>query len=163
RAPCSIISIRCSRNDASRLTAQGSGLRAQGSRLKFNKGALHAMSVLKRLFLYVLPLVLAPALLLAAPGEIKLATLVPANTSWHKALLDMGNTWNKDTSGRVTLTVYPGGVQGDESTVIKKMRPGFDTLQSAFLTAGGLSELDEAFNVLGMPFFLETPEEEAAV
>ena len=47
------------------------------------------MSALKR-FLIALPLVVAPALIVAAPGEIKLATLVPANTSWHKALLDMG-------------------------------------------------------------------------
>ncbi|HTM24236.1 MAG TPA: TRAP transporter substrate-binding protein DctP [Vicinamibacterales bacterium] len=106
---------------------------------------------------------LAVVTLAAAPLEVKLATLVPANTTWHKALLDMGNTWNKDTAGRVTLTVFPGGVQGDESTVIKKMRPGFDTLQASFLTVGGLADLDEAFNVLAMPFFLETPDEEAAV
>ena len=105
----------------------------------------------------------APALLVAAPGEIKLATLVPANTSWHKALLDMGNTWNKETAGRVTLTVYPGGIQGDESTVIKKMRPGIDTLQASFLTAAGLAELDESFNVFAMPFFFENDEEEMAV
>ena len=32
----------------------------------------------------------------------------PAATTWHKALLDMGNTWKTDTAGRVTLTVYPG-------------------------------------------------------
>ena len=70
------------------------------------------MSVLKRFLLVAFPLVAAPALILAAPGEIKLATLAPANTSWHKALLDMGNTWSKDTGGRVTLTVYAGGTQG---------------------------------------------------
>ena len=52
------------------------------------------MSALKR-FLVAVPLLVAPVLLLAAPGEIKMATLVPANTSWHKALLDMGNSWNK--------------------------------------------------------------------
>ena len=120
------------------------------------------MSALKR-FLILASIVAAPALILAAPGEIKLATLVPANTSWHKALLDMGNTWNKDTAGRVTLTVYPGGIQGDESTVIKKMRPGIDTLQASFLTAAGLAELDESFNVFAMPFFFENDEEEMAV
>ena len=120
------------------------------------------MSALKR-FLILASIVAAPALILAAPGEIKLATLVPANTSWHKALLDMGNTWNKDTAGRVTLTVYPGGIQGDESTVVKKMRPGIDTLQAAFLTAAGLAELDEAFNVFAMPFFFENDDEEMAV
>jgi len=120
------------------------------------------MSAVKRALLPVAT-ALAVVTLAAAPLEVKLATLVPANTTWHKALLDMGNTWNKDTAGRVTLTVFPGGVQGDESTVIKKMRPGFDTLQASFLTVGGLADLDEAFNVLAMPFFLETPDEEAAV
>jgi TRAP-type C4-dicarboxylate transport system substrate-binding protein len=120
------------------------------------------MSALKR-FLLLATLAAATVPLFAAPVDIKLATLVPANTSWHKALLDMGNTWSKDTDGRVTLTVYPGGTQGDEGTTIKKMRPGFDTLQAAFLTVAGLGELDESFNVFAMPFFLETPDEELAV
>ena len=126
------------------------------------EGKVNTMSGLKRLFV-AFSLVVAPALILAAPGEIKLATLAPANTSWHKALLDMGNAWNKDTSGRVTLTVYAGGTQGDEATVIRKMRPGIDTLQASFLTALGLAELDEAFNVFSMPFFFESDEEEIAV
>jgi TRAP-type C4-dicarboxylate transport system substrate-binding protein len=120
------------------------------------------MSAHKRFLLGALAAAVAPALILAAAGEIKLATLAPANTSWHKALLDMGSTWNKDTAGRVTLTVYAGGTQGDESTTIKKMRPGIDTLQASFLTAAGLAELDEAFNVFVMPFFFESDEEEIA-
>jgi TRAP-type transport system periplasmic protein len=103
----------------------------------------------------------AATLSAAAPENVKLSTLVPAGTSWHKALLDMGNSWNKDTTGRVTLTVYAGGQQGDESTSIKKMRS--DILQASFLSSAGLPELDEAFNVFSMPFFLESPDEEAAV
>jgi TRAP-type C4-dicarboxylate transport system substrate-binding protein len=106
-------------------------------------------------------IVIVACVTLSAATDIRLATLVPANTSWHKALLDMGNTWNKDTTGRVTLTVYPGGTQGDESTTLKKMQN--DVLQAAFLTSVGLAELDEAFNVLGMPFFIETSDEEAAI
>jgi TRAP-type C4-dicarboxylate transport system substrate-binding protein len=120
------------------------------------------MPGLKR-FLLSAGIAVAIAPVLAAPVEIKLATLAPANTSWHKALLDMGAAWNKDTQGRVTLTVYPGGTQGDEETTIKKMRPGIDQLQAAFLTSAGLAELDEAFNVFAMPFFFESDEEEQAV
>ncbi len=116
------------------------------------------MSVRMRLSIAIIVLACAT---LSAATDIRLATLVPANTSWHKALLEMGNTWNKDTAGRVTLTVYPGGTQGDESTTLKKMQN--DVLQASFLTAVGLAELDEAFNVLGMPFFVETSEEEAAI
>src|SRR5438045_5015519 len=119
--------------------------------------------MLKR-FLSVAAIAAAVIPLSAGGGEnVKLATLVPANTSWHKALLDMGNTWNKDTAGRVTLTVYAGGTLGDESTMIKKMRPGIDSLQASFLTAAGLAELDEAFNVFAMPFFFEDDQEEMAV
>jgi TRAP-type C4-dicarboxylate transport system substrate-binding protein len=120
------------------------------------------MRSLKR-FLLPAGIALAMTPVLAAPVEIKLATLAPANTSWHKALLDMGAAWSKETQGRVTLTVYPGGTQGDEETTLKKMRPGIDQLQAAFLTSAGLAELDEAFNVFSMPFFFESDEEEQAV
>jgi TRAP-type C4-dicarboxylate transport system substrate-binding protein len=96
-----------------------------------------------------------------APENVKLSTLVPAGTSWHKALLDMGNSWNRDTAGRVTLTVFAGGQQGDEATALKKMRT--DILQASFLSNVGLTELDESFNVLSMPFFIQTPDEEAGI
>lgn len=96
-----------------------------------------------------------------APENVKLSTLAPAGTSWHKALLDMGNSWNKDTAGRVTLTVFAGGQQGDEATALKKMRT--DILQASFLSNVGLTELDESFNVLSMPFFIQTPDEEAGI
>ena len=118
------------------------------------------MSSVKRFLILVALAASIP--LLAAPGEIKLATLVPATSPWHKALLEMGNTWNKDTAGRVTLTVYPGSVD-TEATIITQMRPGFEKYQASYMSNIGLSEVDEAFNVLNMPFFLESDEEARAV
>jgi TRAP-type transport system periplasmic protein len=107
---------------------------------------------------------LAAAPLLAAPATVvKLATQAPANTTWEKALTDMADAWNKGTAGRVTLRVYAGGTQGDEPTTIRMMRPGIGTLQAALLTAGGLSQIDDAFNVFGMPFFFASDDEELAV
>jgi TRAP-type C4-dicarboxylate transport system substrate-binding protein len=115
--------------------------------------------VLKRFSVCALLALLAVPL--AAATDIKLATLVPVNTTWDKALRAMGSDWKKDTGDRVTLTVYSGGTAGDEATVIKKMR--VDAVQSAFITSVGLAELDDAFNVFAIPFFLESSEEEAAV
>jgi len=106
-------------------------------------------------------LVLLTGVFLHGASDIRLATLVPSGTTWHKALLDMGNTWKTDTGGRVSLTIYPGGTQGDETTTLKKMQN--DILQAAFLTSVGLAGVDEAFNVFGMPFFIESSEEETAV
>lgn len=98
-----------------------------------------------------------------APLNIKLATLAPVNTTWHKALVDMGDTWLKTTDGRVKMTVYAGGTQGDEASTLRMMRPGVDTLQAGLYMVGGLAAIDDAFNVLAMPFFFESDEEELAV
>jgi TRAP-type C4-dicarboxylate transport system substrate-binding protein len=116
---------------------------------------------MKRLAVLLVAALAAVPLLAAV--DVKLATIAPPGTTWHKALLDMGATWSKTTEGRVTLTVFPGGVQGDEPSVLRKMRPGIEQVQSAFLTSGGLAGLDDAFNVFGIPFFFENDEEQLAV
>ncbi|HEX5214881.1 MAG TPA: TRAP transporter substrate-binding protein DctP [Vicinamibacterales bacterium] len=118
------------------------------------------MSPLKKLSLVsglAVALVATPAA--QEPLNIKLATQVPTNSSWHKALTDMGAEWTAKTGGRVKLTVYPGGTQGDEESTIRLMRPGVDQLQANLLTIGGLAHIDKAFNVFGMPFFFENDAE----
>ena len=71
----------------------------------------------------------------------------------------MGATWTKATEGRVKLTVYEGGSQGDEPTVIKLMRPEVDQLNASLLTAAGVAHIDDAFNVFGIPFFFQSDAE----
>ena len=104
----------------------------------------------------------ATATLYAQNTTIRLATVAPANSSWHKALQDMGAAWTKDTGGRVNLRIYDGGTQGDERTVLRLMRPGVDQLQASLMVSG-LGEIDEAFNVFGMPFFFQSDAEAAHV
>jgi TRAP-type transport system periplasmic protein len=111
------------------------------------------------------PLVLAAAVVaagvhvLAAPVTVRLATLVPRNSLWYNALTEMGATWTKATEGRVKLTVYEGGTQGDERTVIRLMRPEVDQLNASLLTAPGMAHIDDAFNVFGIPFFFASDAE----
>jgi TRAP-type C4-dicarboxylate transport system substrate-binding protein len=69
----------------------------------------------------------------------------------------MGAEWSQTTGGRVSLTVFGGGSQGDEPTVIRKMR--LDALQAASLTGIGLGTIDAAFNVFNVPFFFESYDE----
>ena len=74
--------------------------------------------------------------------RIKLATLAPKGSVWTLALQEMGQRWAKETDGFVKLIIYPGGVGGDESHVVRKMRIGqFD---AATLTTVGLSGIDSA-------------------
>ncbi len=93
----------------------------------------------------------------ASAQSVKLATVVPQGSVWDKGLKQMGDEWKDATGGRVMVTVYPGGSQGDESTVLRKMR--LDALQAAAFTAVGLGGIDPAFNVFDLPFFFDSYDE----
>lgn len=99
---------------------------------------------------------LAAGLFAAPPGSaagaatvVKLATLAPEGSAWYKLLERMGEDWRKATDGAVTLRIYPGGVVGDEETMIRKMRVG--QLQAATVTGLGLASLDKSFYALLVP------------
>lgn len=92
-----------------------------------------------------------------APVELRLATFAPANTTWHKALLEMGAAADKATAGRVKLRVFANGTQGPEATVVTLMRVG--QLNSALLMPAGLAQIDPSANVLGLPFFVKSDAE----
>jgi TRAP-type C4-dicarboxylate transport system substrate-binding protein len=87
-----------------------------------------------------------------APTRVRLATFAPANTSWHKALLEMKASVDKATAGRVVIDVFAGGTQGPESTVVTYLR--VNQLQAALLMPAGLAQIDPSVNVFGMPFFI---------
>jgi TRAP-type C4-dicarboxylate transport system substrate-binding protein len=102
---------------------------------------------------------LVPCVAAQSTTTIKLATQAPVNSSWHKALLDMGAEWEAKTSGRVKLTVYAGGTQGSEDATLRMMRPGVDQLQANLLMLPGLASIDDAFSVFGIPFFFSSDAE----
>jgi TRAP-type C4-dicarboxylate transport system substrate-binding protein len=83
-----------------------------------------------------------------AAGEIviKVATLAPQGSEWHKILQEMGAEWQKASNGRIAFRLYPGGVAGDDADLVRKMRLG--TLDAGLLTVNGLSVIDRG--VLGL-------------
>jgi TRAP-type C4-dicarboxylate transport system substrate-binding protein len=95
-----------------------------------------------------------------APVNIRLATLAPENSPWSRALRSMGAAWEQATDKRVQLTVYAGTIPSESSAIA---RMAVDGLQAATLMAPGLAEIDEAFNVFGIPFFFESDAELAYV
>jgi TRAP-type C4-dicarboxylate transport system substrate-binding protein len=104
--------------------------------------------------------VVAAVALVAVPSAqstIKLATLVPEGSIWDKVVRQMAEEWKQASGGRVTVTVYAGGSQGDEPTVLRKMR--LDALQAAALTAIGLGTIDASYNVFNIPFFFQSYDE----
>ncbi len=82
----------------------------------------------------------------AGPISIKLATLAPIGTSYHRILQEMGEKWKKAPEGGVTLRIFAGGTQGSEVETVTRMRLG--QLQAAMLSVGGLTEIDPAVAAL---------------
>lgn len=97
----------------------------------------------------------------AAPARFKVATLAPQGSIWDGSLRTMGARWAKETSDRVALAIFPGGVAGDESDIVRKMRVG--QFQGAGLTSAGLAEIDPAFKLFEIPMQFDSWRELAAV
>ncbi len=112
---------------------------------------------MKRSLVIAASAVFALSTAVAAQRTIKLATVVPEASIWDKNLKQMAEEWKQATGGRVTVTVFNGSSQGDEPTVLRKMR--LDALQAASFTAVGLGSIDPAFNVFDVPFFFESYDE----
>jgi TRAP-type C4-dicarboxylate transport system substrate-binding protein len=85
---------------------------------------------------------------------VRLGTLAPQGTSYHRILQQMAERWRTATNGRVQVTVY-AGTMGSEAELVRRMR--VEQLQAAALTAVGLQEIDPAVNALGqMPMMFHT-------
>jgi TRAP-type C4-dicarboxylate transport system substrate-binding protein len=80
---------------------------------------------------------------------VKMATLVPDGSSWHRVLKEVADKWNRISGGRVQVRLYPGGVAGDDPDVVRKMRLG--SLNAAVLTSVGVGEIDKSVYALSIP------------
>ena len=79
------------------------------------------------------------------PTRVRLGTLAPQGTSYHRILQEMGEQWRVKTNGAVQLTVY-AGTMGSETEIVRRLRLG--QLQAAALTVVGLREIDPAVSAL---------------
>ncbi len=89
--------------------------------------------------------------------HIKLATLAPEGSSPHLVLQNIKHRWEKATKNKVKITIYAGGVFGDESDMIRKMRIG--RLHAAAITNEGLSYIHSGVYGLNLPMFVDNFEE----
>ena len=105
-------------------------------------------------------LLLVVTIPLQAQGQrivVNMGTLAPEGTAWHDALLQMRQDWNRISRGQVILKIFPSGVQGDENTMIRKMRIG--QLQAVAVSGNGLSCIEPAILCLQNPLMLDSYEE----
>ncbi len=110
-----------------------------------------------RILLTLAFLLLAP---LAHAQSFKIATLAPEGSSWLREMRAAADEVKQRTEGRVEFRYYPGGVMGDDATVMRKIRLG--QLQGGALTASELSLVYPDAVVYGLPFLFEDHAQVAA-
>lgn len=101
-------------------------------------------------------LIAALLMAFAAPAQakvtVKLATLAPEGTSWFKALRQIGDEWSRISGGEVEVKIYAGGVVGNESQMVRKMRIG--QVHGGQITNVGLADFDHAAQVIQTPLLI---------
>jgi len=109
----------------------------------------------------LLSLTAVPALAQAprpkAAVEIKIATLAPEGSTWMKTMHKIDDDTRAKTQNRVGFKFFPGGVQGDEKDVIRKMRNG--QVHGAAFTGFGLGSIVPEVRVLELPFMFDNLDE----
>jgi TRAP-type C4-dicarboxylate transport system substrate-binding protein len=99
--------------------------------------------------LLVLTLLAGVAPAARAVESLKIATLAPDGTAWMKAMRAAGEEVRKRTGGRVELRFYPGGVMGNDATVLRKIQIG--QLQGGMLPMVALYQLYPDSQLYGLP------------
>jgi len=88
---------------------------------------------------------------------IKFATLAPEGSTWMKVMHDLDDELRAATENRVGFKFYPGGVQGDEKDVLRKMRIG--QIHAGGFTGFGLGAVATDFRAIEVPFMFKSLDE----
>ncbi len=88
---------------------------------------------------------------------IKIATLAPGGGDWMSHFRKAMKEIKQKTDGRVSVKIYPGGIMGNDATVLRKMRIG--QLDGASFTAGGIASIYPDFQVLSIPLLFRNYKE----
>ncbi|MCA9592670.1 MAG: TRAP transporter substrate-binding protein DctP [Myxococcales bacterium] len=97
-----------------------------------------------------LVVVLACPFVSAKPEHsLRIATLAPKNSAWGKVFRTWQKAVDQKTKGRLSVEVYYNAVQGDEDSMVGKMKTG--QIDGAALTSVGLSRIERDVLVLQLP------------
>ena len=94
----------------------------------------------------------------APDKQLRIGTLAPKNSLYHRQLMELGEVWRSAQGGNAKYLVYPDGSQGGEAELARRMRIG--QLQGALLSVVGLREIEPSIAALqNMPLLFKSWEE----
>lgn len=112
---------------------------------------------MRRVFALLLALLVLAGSQALAQTVIKFATVAPRNSTWMNIMEQLDAEVQKATAGTVKFKFYPGGVQGDETDVIRKIRTG--QLHGGGFTGVGMGLIQPQARVLDLPYLFRSSAE----
>ena len=109
------------------------------------------------LWVCLLAVLLCSGITPAGATTFKVATLSPGGSSWVKAFKSAADTVAKETDGRIKFRFYPGGIMGNDTTVLRKMKIG--QLQGGALSIGSIYNAYPDGSIYGIPFMFDNLKE----
>jgi TRAP-type C4-dicarboxylate transport system substrate-binding protein len=82
----------------------------------------------------------------AQPALVKVATIAPKGSIYHRVLQEMGESYQRASGPGARFVIYPNSIQGTEADTVRRMRVG--QLHASMLTVVGLSEIDRSVAAL---------------
>jgi TRAP-type C4-dicarboxylate transport system substrate-binding protein len=71
--------------------------------------------------------------------------------------MTMGEEWKQASGGKIELKLYPGGEQGDEPSMVEKLR--IKKLQAVAISGAGLSGIEAGVSALQIPMMIDSYQE----
>jgi len=102
-------------------------------------------------------ILIIPSRLFPQQYIIKFATVAPEGSTWMNVMKEYDQAIRKESGGRLGFKMYPGGVQGDEKDLLRKIKLG--QLQSAGVTGNGLTTVAPKARILDSPFLFKSYDE----
>jgi len=112
------------------------------------------LKILKRLALILLIIFTTDT---AYAVKLKIATLSPEGSMWMEKMRMGASEVSKKTDNRVIFKFYPGGVMGNDKTILRKIRIG--QLHGGAVVAGSLSQFFPANQIYAQPLKFKNLEE----
>ena len=82
-----------------------------------------------------------------------MSVLAPEGTAWMNIMNDFNRELKEKTQGELEFKIYAGGVSGDETDVIRKMRSG--QIHAGGFTGVGLGQILPEIRILELPFIFQ--------
>ncbi len=90
-------------------------------------------------------------------ATLKIATVASDGSPWMKVIRAGAKEINTKTEGRVRFKFYPGGIMGDDKSVMRKIRIG--QLQGGVVTGGTLAKAYRDVQAYNLPVIFDSLEE----